>query len=506
VNLQRVWRWHDEPALIAAAATPWGRLLVWLAAVVLLPGSHRIPVALVLAPALVWPERRVELLAVGALGTLWGMISRGAGPVATAHLVLSALVVLVILFGCWQAAHRFKQLPWIVRRYPIAATHVVLLGIVGLTVVVRHWMSFAEGSALDVLSATLELVLPFLVWRVSYLMLAGRRGTAAKHRFWDHLFYLVPLWGGSRTPYGKGHGYLMERRVEGATELAATRLAGIKLLGLAWIWAAVHMALAAGVHGEDVDGFGFLVPYAPGLARLPEAVLAGPASYGLLERWAIVFVYLVEVVLGIAIVGHTIIGALRLFGFRVFRNTYKPLLATTVVDFWNRYYFYFKELLVEFYFYPAYVATSRFGARTRMFLSIMAAACVGNLYYHVVIRDFHKYFLVAAPVMWERLASRTLYSVVLGFAIFISMRREQARRGKVAAGSGALAMLRRMRAMVGVWIVFGVLQVWITAFTINTFGQRARYTLGLVGITFAGDASAPPPATRPAQGPAEEGT
>jgi hypothetical protein len=60
--------------------------------------------------------------------------------------------------------------------------------------------------------------------------------------------------------------------------------------------------------------------------------------------------------------------------------------------------------------------------------------------------------------------------------------------------------------MVGVWIVFGVLQIWITAFTMNTFGQRVRYTLGLVGITLAGDGTAPPPATRPAQGPAEEGT
>ena len=31
MSLQRVWRWHDEPALIAAAATPWGRVVLWLA-------------------------------------------------------------------------------------------------------------------------------------------------------------------------------------------------------------------------------------------------------------------------------------------------------------------------------------------------------------------------------------------------------------------------------------------------------------------------------------------
>src|SRR6185503_20292068 len=169
--------------------------------------------------------------------------------------------------------------------------------------------------------------------------------------------------------------------------------------------------------------------------------------------------------------------------------------------FWNRYYFYFKELLVEFYFYPTYVATSRYGTRARMFLSVMAAACVGNLYYHVVIRDYHKYFFVEPHMMWERLASRTMYCVVLGLAIFVSMRREQARRGKAAAGGGALATLRRIRGIAGVWIVFGVLQVWITGLTINTFGQRARFTLGLVGITLGAEAHPHMPPAKSAQEP-----
>ena len=496
MSLQRLWRWHDEPALIAAAATPWGRALVWVAAVVLLPDAHRVPVALVLAPALIWPERRVEMLALGSLGTLLGMIPEAAEPVGIGLRVAAALMLLGVLFGCWQAAHRFQRLPRIVRSYPIAATHVVLLGIVGLMVVLRHRFRFADGSALDVLTASLEIVLPFFVWRVSYLMLAGRRGTAAKHRFIDHLFYLVPVWGGSKTPYGKGHGYLTERRVDGDTELAAVRLAGIKLLGLAWILMVVDAALKAGVHGDTIRGFGFLTTHALGWPRLHDAVLAGPASYGLLERWGIVIVNLVRTVLALAIVGHGIIGALRLFGFRVFRNTYKPLLATTVVDFWNRYYFYFKELLVEFFFYPTYVAASRFGTRARMFLAVMAAACVGNLYYHVVIRDFHKHFLVEPSVMWDRLLSRAVYTVLLGLSIFASMRREQARRGKAAASGGALAVLRRMRGIAAVWIVFGGLQIWLTP-VINTSVQRARFTLGLVGITLAADPPSPAAPAKP---------
>jgi hypothetical protein len=41
---------------------------------------------------------------------------------------------------------------------------------------------------------------------------------------------------------------------------------------------------------------------------------------------------------------HMIIGTLRLFGFNVFRNTYKPLPPESILEFWNRYYYYFKEL------------------------------------------------------------------------------------------------------------------------------------------------------------------
>ena len=490
MSLQRLWRWHDQPALIAAAATPWGRALIWLAAVVLLPDTHRIPVALVLAPALIWPERRVELLAVGALGTLWGMIPEAAGPVTVGSRCAAVLSLLGVLFACWQAAHRFRQLPSLVRRYPIAATHVALLGIVGLMVVLRKGFRFADGSALDGFTAAIELMIPFFVWRVSYLMLAGRRGAAARHRFRDHLFYLIPLWGGAKTPFGKGHGYLMERCVDGATELAAVRLAGIKLLALAWAWTAVDTLVLTLAHSEAPPGLGFLTSYTFTWPSLEYAILAGPASYPLLDRWGIVMVYLVRSVLGIAVWGHVAIGTLRLFGFRAFRNTYKPLLATTLLDFWSRYYFYFKELLVEFFFYPTCVATSGFGARARMFFAVMAAACVGNLYYHVVIRDFHKYFLVEPPVMWERLASRVTYCVVLGVAIFASMWREQRRRGKAAAGTGTLATLRRMRAIAGVWIFFGVLQIWVTGVPVNTFAQRARYTLGLVGIVLDADSPA----------------
>jgi hypothetical protein len=43
-----------------------------------------------------------------------------------------------------------------------------------------------------------------------------------------------------------------------------------------------------------------------------------------------------------------------------------------------------------------------------------------------------------------------------------------------------------MRAMAGVWVFFGVLYVWSIASTRHGFGDRLRFSLGLIGITWGG--------------------
>ena len=76
-----------------------------------------------------------------------------------------------------------------------------------------------------------------------------------------------------------------------------------------------------------------------------EALLPLGARVPWTAAWSALYAGLVWDVLKIAARGHEIVGALRLFGFNVFRNTYKPLLAPSLVEFWNRYYYYFKEML-----------------------------------------------------------------------------------------------------------------------------------------------------------------
>ena len=180
-----------------------------------------------------------------------------------------------------------------------------------------------------------------------------------------------------------------------------------------------------------------------------------------------------------AILGHFIVGALRLAGFRVFRNTYKPLLSTTIVEFWNRYYYYFKELLVEFFFYPVFTANGKRSRDVRIALAVMAAAAFGNLYYHLV-RDHEIYFLHGPWTMLDRVAGRAIYCTALGLGIVVSMLREQRRRGAPSPAGPRWAAA--LRGMAGVWLFYSLLQVWSVGLEQLTLGDRWRFFLGLFGL------------------------
>ncbi len=86
--------------------------------------------------------------------------------------------------------------------------------------------------------------------------------------------------------------------------------------------------------------------------------------------------------LTLSIWGHIIIATCRMAGFKALRNTWSPLQSKTIAEFWNRYYYYFKELLVEFFFYPTFLRFFKTKPRLRMFMATMAAAGLGNMLYH----------------------------------------------------------------------------------------------------------------------------
>jgi len=193
--------------------------------------------------------------------------------------------------------------------------------------------------------------------------------------------------------------------------------------------------------------------------------------------WASVYSQLVMDTLKITVNGHAFIGVLRLLGFHVFRNTYKPMLAESIVEFWNRQYFYFKELMVEFFFLPTFARRFRGRPALRMAAAVFAAACFGNVYYHVLKTEVA--LVHADPgAVWTALQARVFYGFILAIAITASMRREQRRRAAQDTQSPA----RRMLRIATVLTLLALMRVWAIDEASAGIVQRAVFVRGLFGL------------------------
>ena len=336
-----------------------------------------------------------------------------------------------------------------------------------------------SGFSLAVL-AVVAVSFPYLIWRAGYMLLSGQRGRAEGSRFGDHLFYIWPVWDGTNTPPGKGHDNLIRAEAQTPEAYARAILGGIKLLLLVALWKIVIQVMGAVVYGDPKSSLTPLLKgFYLGIPRLKQ-ILGSDASTPLFVMWVGLYLELVWETLSLAAKGHVWIGALRLFGFNVFRNTYKPLLAETVVDFWNRYYYYFKELMMEFFFFPAYVRYFRKQPGLRMITAVFAAAFVGNMYYHLLQA---KDPLIAgnADRLWAILGARLVYCFLLASGIAISMLRQQKLRGNPNAATTRAGGFSRVKRIACVWTFFAVINFWNAPANL-TIAERGRLFLSLFGL------------------------
>ena len=388
--------------------------------------------------------------------------------------LLVALALVAIAWLLYRAAAGFSSLPLWVRKHPQLTLHSMYWGFL-----VVLWTT-APGSGLwrQVL-AGVALIFPLLVWRFAYVLLSGQYGRMAGTRFSDHFLTLWPIYGGSNTPYGSGIGYLSRSEAKTVEELARSQLAGIKLLFLCALWMIVKEIMEALLYGPGNELTQKLGGYTLAVPRLGRMVAGGGANAALWTSWLAIYCELIHQVLRHAIYGHAIIAVLRLFGFNVFRNTYKPLLAESIVEFWNRYYYYFKELLANFFFLPTFTQLGRKlrnWPALRLFAAVFAAAFVGNTYYHLINLEQMMVEGRVLEVLYGH-RSRMFYCLLLAFGIFVSMLRQQRRGGRVPASGQANRILR----IAGVWTFFSLISIWDVKGGAS-FTARANFFFSLFGF------------------------
>ena len=284
-------------------------------------------------------------------------------------LSLSVMALGMLLF--W-SARRWPQ-SWFGRR-PIA----FLLS--GFTALIFFGCASTLGTSSYKLIWALVEVLALYVWFIGYALMDRHAKPAADASL--EMATFRPMWGSSNTPFPKGAAYL--RRIEARDEqqLAITQLKGLKLLA----WAILLMT----VYALWVRFFHLFLGVPTSSQALSMSVQRMPLSWSV--RWEAQILGFLESVLSISIWGHRIIACCRMAGFNALRNTYRPFSSTTVAEFFNRYYFYFKELLVEFFFYPTFLRYWKGRRHLRLIFATFAAAFFGNAFYHFtrdwsIIRD-----------------------------------------------------------------------------------------------------------------------
>jgi hypothetical protein len=370
------------------------------------------------------------------------------------------LLLFAFVWLSYKAAVHFKKLPEAIRRRPQMTLHAIFL-----MVVLIAQLTKSDPSFLHSLAAALVILLPVVIWRIGYMLASAQAGRIGNTRFRDHLIYIFPAWHGSSTPYGKGIDYLSRFEAKTATDLARSHLAGLKLLLLSLLWWGVLQFFDDVIFG-DVLAFSLDFPHTSELVTRQKSSTIAVA-------WLALYFDLVWQTLKVATNGHLIIGLLRLFGFNVFRNTYKPLLAETLISFWNRYYFYFKELLATFFFYPIFSRWFKAQPKLRLFAAVIASAFFGNLYYHFIKAEAS---LLSEPGygVIDGHQSHAFYCLLLAFGLFFSLLRQQNQ-----TTLPAIRAWQRFFRIGCVWTFFGLILIWRGS---GSFNEQSEFFLRLFGL------------------------
>ena len=423
-------RLDENPKLVAQAQTAAGKIAVIAMAVCLIGWRRPRPIVFLVAVALVsfLPAYRRMVLAAASL--YWvlasGLLNQDViGQVAAKagiHVphpevwILSGLACVSLVFGLgglWIG----RQGGGIIGRRPVLC--------LGILFCLALCIASASAVPAGVRTISWALVAPLsgFFWILAYALHDCQRKSVSAHGIGS---MLATIWTGtsSPTPMLKGPSHALKVEAVNAQEFAVAQLKGVKLLTWTMVLVVIDVAIQFALLKADI----------PTLEEAIDRNLTGSIPVWLC--WASLTGSFILVVLQITIYGHTLIGGLRLLGFKALRNTYAPFRARSIAEFWNRFYFYFKELLVDHFYYPVYLRYFKRSPRLRIVFATFAAACFGNAFYHFG-RDVN---YVAQLGLWRALTGFQVYlfyGFLLAAGISISQLRGKRLTGVMVSNRGA---------------------------------------------------------------------
>lgn len=477
MDVRRRWRiippLDQYPRAVAFAETTRGRVaLVITFGILLIPVQGKLAVATVAAAAAsaYVPAYRRWIVTVATLAFLlhdpsWypslsalAATKTGIAGSINAPMLQRGMLVLFLLlaFAVICGVQRYA------RRPPFNRPVFALLALYAVSLLAAA--SGAFGTALEVVIWTWVGTFGAYFWFLAYALsdaASSQRVPAAVELGGFH-----PFWGSSTTPIGKG--WANFRRVEARDPhaLAITQLKGLKLLA----WSLVLRIAYVAFHYATRHTLAI-----PSVEQALTAQIAG-APLPVYLCWISLVCAFLDGVLTVSIWGHAIVACARLAGFRLLRNTYRPLESRTIAEFWNRYLFYFKELMVDFFFYPTFIRCFRKHRRVRLFFATFMAACVGNVIWHFM-RDVSTVLDVGLTQAVVGFQTFAFYAAIL--AVGISMSQLRPRRGVAEAG-----WLRgKVLPVARVLLFFCIIEVFDDEGRIHTLPQHFALLFHLFGVS-----------------------
>jgi hypothetical protein len=361
-----------------------------------------IPLSLCLAMITFVPVRRRILVTVATLVFTFVVPWHNyLHPVYT-----SSLIIFVIMLGavCFWLSVELRN--------TVAGRHPVFFLLTGYSLFIVFVAYFPSSTPVYVTVWAIAYTFGTYVWFIAYSLLDGR--AADRDDFSLQLGAYRPFWGSTHTPFVKGASYLRRIEARDGEQLAVIQLKGLKLLAWSLLISVFSKYFEHFVHGS------LAIPTFP--VAFVHSVQHRPDPWYMC--WASLITAFLEEVFYIAVWGHRIVACCRMAGFNALRNTYRPLSARTIAEFWNRYYFYFKELLADMFFYPVFLNYFKKRKKLRIAVATFAAAGFGNAFYHF-IRDLH---FISELGLWRAFTAYHVYlfyCTVLAGAITISQLRKR---------------------------------------------------------------------------------